>query len=37
MGSSVYSTAVAANNTLYVVNRDHLFAPFARRRPVSLE
>ncbi|MEK7406074.1 MAG: PQQ-binding-like beta-propeller repeat protein [Acidobacteriota bacterium] len=26
MGSSVYSTAVAANNTLYVVNRDHLFA-----------
>ncbi|MDP3000808.1 MAG: PQQ-binding-like beta-propeller repeat protein [Bryobacterales bacterium] len=26
MGSSVYSTPVAANNTLYVVNRDHLFA-----------
>ncbi len=26
MGSSVYSTPVAANNTLYIVNRDHLFA-----------
>ncbi|MBA3973594.1 MAG: hypothetical protein C0504_05155 [Candidatus Solibacter sp.] len=26
MGSTVYSTAVAANGTLYVVNRDHLFA-----------
>jgi outer membrane protein assembly factor BamB len=26
MGSSVYCTPVAANNTLYVVNRNHLFA-----------
>jgi len=26
MGSTVYSTVVAANGTLYVVNRDHLFA-----------
>jgi len=26
MGSSVYSTAVAANGTLYVGNRDHLYA-----------
>jgi outer membrane protein assembly factor BamB len=26
MGSSVYSTAVPANNTLFIVNRNQLFA-----------
>ena len=26
MGNSVYSTAVVANNVLYIANKSHLFA-----------
>ena len=34
MGNSVYSTPIAANETLYIANRSHLFAIKEGAKPV---
>jgi hypothetical protein len=34
MGNSVYTTPIAANDTLYIANRSHLFAIREDARPV---